>query len=190
MKVLPALRSTPTRWGGLARFFHWIVALLIAIQALIGLYMVGLPLSVAKLKIYLLHKSIGMTILALVLLRLAWRAYDPHPQRPGGMSLWQWRGARLVHVTLYFLLLALPLSGWVYNSASGFPLPWFGMLQLPAIAPVSASLAAVALLAHRAAFIALFTVLMVHIWAALDHHWRLDDDVLRRMLPFSKRGAK
>lgn len=190
MTLQAALRSSSVRWGAVARFFHWVVALLIVAQVSIGLYMIGLPLSMAKLKVFLLHKSLGVSILAVVLLRLIWRAFDRHPQMPSGMALWQWRAARTTHVALYLLLLVMPLSGWVYNSASGFPLPWFGVLQLPAIAPVSRPLADVALLVHRAAFLTLVGILALHVGAALDHHWRHDDDVLRRMLPFSRRGMR
>lgn len=188
MTLLASLRSTPTRWGVIARFFHWSVALLIVAQATIGLYMVGLPLSVAKLKIFLFHKSLGLTLFALVLLRLVWRLYDARPLEPEGMMVWQRRLARLTHLALYVLLVLMPLSGWVYNSTSGFPLPWFGLLQLPAIAPVSKPLAAIALQVHKAAFWSLMALLVLHVGAALDHHWRIGDDVLSRMLPFAKRG--
>ncbi|WP_455385624.1 cytochrome b [Acidihalobacter prosperus] len=188
MSLSAALRSTSIRWGAVARFFHWSVALLILAQATIGLYMIGLPLSVAKLKIFLLHKSLGLTVFALVLLRLAWRLYDARPLPPVGMATWQQRLARLTHLALYLLLVVMPLSGWVYNSASGFPLPWFGLVQLPAIAPTSKSLAAAALLVHKSAFWSLMVLLALHVGAALDHHWRVGDDVLRRMLPFAKGG--
>jgi cytochrome b561 len=188
MSILTGLRSTSVRWGPAARFFHWSVALLIAAQALVGLYMIGLPLSLSKLRIFLLHKSLGLTVFALVLLRLAWRLYDARPLQPPGMAAWQLRVARSTHLALYLLLVVMPLSGWVYNSASGFPLPWFGLVQLPAIAPTSKSLAAAALLVHKTAFWSLLALLALHIGAAFDHHWRVGDDVLRRMLPFVKRG--
>jgi cytochrome b561 len=188
MSILVALRSTSVRWGAVARFFHWSVALLIVAQATIGLYMIGLPLSLAKLKIFLLHKSLGLTVFALVLLRLVWRLYDARPLPPAGMANWQQRVARLTHLALYLLLVVMPLSGWVYNSASGFPLPWFGLFQLPAIAPTSKPLASAALLVHKTAFWSLLALLALHVGAALDHHWRVGDDVLRRMLPFAKGG--
>ena len=188
MNFLAALRSTSVRWGAVARFFHWSVALLIVAQATIGLYMIGLPLSLAKLKMFLLHKSLGLTVFALVLLRLAWRLCDARPLPPAGMAAWQQRLARLTHLALYLLLVVMPLSGWVFNSASGFPLPWFGLVQLPAIAPTSKPLAAAALLVHKTAFWSLMALLALHVGAALDHHWRVGDDVLRRMLPFVKRG--
>ncbi len=177
-------RSTHAHWGLVAKTFHWLVALGIFVMAGIGLYMVGLPLGLAKLKVYLLHKALGITVLALVLLRLLWRLVDRHPRYPAGMPRWQVGAARASHVLLYLLLLAVPVSGWVYNSASGFPLPWFGLVDLPAIAPVSKPLAHLALTVHKTAFWTLAALVLLHIAAALEHHVRRRDTVLTRMLPW------
>ncbi len=177
-------RSTHAHWGLVAKTFHWLVALGIFVMAGIGLYMVGLPLGLAKLKVYLLHKALGITVLALVLLRLLWRLVDRHPRYPAGMPRWQVGAARASHALLYLLLLAVPVSGWVYNSASGFPLPWFGLVDLPAIAPVSKPLAHLALTVHKTAFWTLAALVLLHIAAALEHHVRRRDTVLTRMLPW------
>lgn len=184
-------RSSQNRWGYGALFFHWTVALLIAAQIVIGLYMVNLPPSIAKIKIFLLHKSLGITLLVLVLLRLAWRFFDTPPKLPAALPSWQLRAARLNHFTLYVVMLLMPISGWIFNSASGFPLPWFNLFQLPTIAPVSKPLAAIALLTHQTLFWTLTGLLGLHIGAALDHHWRQHDGVLRQMLPWhsSKRDS-
>lgn len=182
-------RSTDRHWGLAAKAFHWLVALGIVALACIGLYMVGLPLGMAKLKIFLLHKAIGITVLALVVLRLLWRLVDRHPRYPTRMPRWQVGAAHASHALLYVLMLAIPLSGWVYNSASGFPLPWFGLLQLPAIAPVSKPLAHIALAVHKTAFWALAALVVLHIAAALEHHFRQRDDILVRMLPWRARRA-
>lgn len=183
-------RSTEQQWGLLAKAFHWLVALGIVALAGIGLYMVGMPLGMAKLKIYLLHKAIGITVLALVLLRLLWRLIDLHPKYPANMPRWQVGAAHASHTLLYVLLLAMPISGWVYNSASGFPLPWFGILQLPAITPASKSLAHLALAIHKTAFWVLTTLVVLHIAAALEHHFRQRDAILTRMLPRRIRRSK
>lgn len=181
-------RSTTQRWGVIAKAFHWLVALGIFALAGIGLYMVGMPLGMAQLKLFLLHKALGVTVLALVVLRLLWRLIDRHPRYPAAMPRWQVGAAHASHALLYLLLLLIPISGWVYNSASGFPLPWFGLLQLPALAPVSKPLARVALDVHEIAFWVLAAVLLLHVAAALDHHFRHRDTVLLRMLPWRTRA--
>ncbi len=177
-------RSTGQNWGALAKCFHWLVAAGIFGLAGIGLYMVGMPLGLAKLKLYLLHKALGVSLLALVILRLLWRAFDRHPDYPEAMPKWQVRAAQASHALLYVLLVAVPVSGWIYNSASGFPLPWFGLLHLPAIAPVSAPLAHVALAIHKVSFWILATLVLLHATAAVDHHVRHRDTILSRMLPW------
>jgi len=181
-------RSTTQRWGVIAKAFHWLVALGIFALAGIGLYMVDMPLGMAQLRLFLLHKALGVTVLALVVLRLLWRLIDRHPRYPADMPRWQVGAAHASHALLYLLLLLIPISGWVYNSASGFPLPWFGLLQLPALAPVSKPLARVALDVHETAFWVLAALLLLHVAAALDHHFRHRDTVLLRMLPWRTRA--
>lgn len=178
------LRNTDTRWGAVAQTFHWLIAALIVAQGAIGLTMVELSLSPTKIKVYALHKSIGLTVLALALLRLAWRAGNRAPREPLTTPRWQRIAARVSHVALYVLILALPLSGWLFNSASNFPLSWFGIVHLPSqTGHVAPALKAFALSAHVTLFWILVAVLAVHIGAALWHHYDQRDDVLRRMLP-------
>ena len=127
------LKNTDDRWGAVSQLFHWVIVALILVMAYIGLTMGDLPNGPRKINIYALHKSIGLTILALVLLRLGWRLYAGAPETVPGTPPWQERIASLTHWALYALLLAMPLSGWVLNSSSGFPLQWFGLFNLPAL---------------------------------------------------------
>lgn len=181
------IRSDDTRWGVPAQFFHWTVLLLIVALGALGLYMTGLPLSLWKEQIYLLHKSLGIALLGLVALRLLWRLVDPHPAPPDGLPRWQHRVAQATHAALYLLLLAIPISGWVLNSASGFPLRWFGLLQLPALTAASKPLAATAVEIHKTLFWVLVALVAVHAAAALLHHYHHRNHVLRRMLPWGHR---
>ena len=180
------LRSTEAGWGALLRAFHWTIALLIVAQAVIGLTMVQLGLTPTKVKVFALHKSIGLTILALVLLRIAWRLSERRPLDPVGTPRWQHLAARATHLGLYLLILAIPLSGWWFNSASNAPLVWFGLFDVPSLTggydPVWKPRA---LLLHQALFWLLVVLLALHVGAALWHHFRQRDDVLKRML----RGA-
>ncbi|MCE5231967.1 MAG: cytochrome b [Mizugakiibacter sp.] len=184
------LRSSDARWGALAQFFHWTVALLIVAQGAIGLSMVEMATTPAKVKVYALHKSIGLTVLALALLRLAWRAADRRPADPPAMPRWQVRASRLTHAALYALILAIPLSGWLFNSAANFPLSWFGLLHVPSLtAGADPALKALARGTHEALFWILAAVLALHVGAALKHHLADRDDVLARMLPWRTRRA-
>ncbi|HET7162497.1 MAG TPA: cytochrome b [Rhodanobacteraceae bacterium] len=185
------LRSTERGWGALVRTFHWLVAALILAQGVIGLTMVQMGLTPAKVRVFALHKSIGMTILALVLLRIAWRLTERRPADPPVMPPWQRRAAHAVHVALYLLILAIPLSGWWFNSASNAPLVWFGWFDLPSLTggldPVWKPRA---LLLHQTLFWILVALLVIHVGAALWHHFRQRDDVLLRMVvsPRKKSG--
>lgn len=177
------LRSTETGWGSLVRAFHWLVAALILAQAIIGLTMVQLGLTPAKVRVFALHKSIGITILALVLLRIAWRLTERRPADPPAMPAWQRGTAHAMHLALYVMILAIPLSGWWFNSASNAPLVWFGLVDLPGLTrgydPVWKPRA---LLLHQTLFWLLVALLVLHVGAALWHHFKERDDVLRRMI--------
>jgi len=175
------LRSTETGWGALVRAFHWLVAALILAQGVIGLTMVQMGLTPAKVRVFALHKSIGMTILALVLLRIAWRLGEKRPADPPAMPRWQRRAAHGLHLALYVLILLIPLSGWWFNSASGAPLVWFDWLKLPGLGGYDPVWKPRALLLHQTLFWILIALLVLHVGAALWHHFRQRDDVLRRM---------
>ncbi len=180
------LRSTETGWGALVRAFHWTIAILIVAQAAIGLTMVGMDLSPDKLRVFALHKSIGITILALVLLRIAWRLTERRPHDPPAMPRWQSRAAHAMHLALYGLILAIPLSGWWFNSAANAPLVWFGLVEVPSLTGGYApAWKPRALLLHQTLFWLLVALLVLHVGAALWHHFRQRDEVLLRML----RGA-
>ncbi len=176
-------RPAAEHWSRLTIALHWLTVALIVAIAAIGLYMTDMPNSMAKLKTYALHKSLGLTVLALTLIRLAWRlragTHRPVPNTPP----WQRRAATVSHALLYLLLLVVPLSGWAYNSAANFALQWFGLINLPRLLPADAELKTVMLIMHNGAFWALMALVMLHTGAALWHHAHRRDPTLRRMLP-------
>ena len=179
------LRSTPTRWGTVAKCFHWTVALGILGNGVFGLCL-GLAHSpMQKINWMALHKSIGLTVLALMLLRLAWRLGERRPAEAPAPR-WQSLAARAVHALLYLLALAIPLSGWWFNSVAGKPLQWFKLFNLPALGTASDALRDTALAVHEYLFWLLIVLLVAHVGAALKHHLLDRDDVLRRMLPFGR----
>lgn len=176
------LRDEPQRWGSVSIALHWLSFVLVLGMALLGLLMVDLPNSPAKLQWYALHKSIGLTVLTLTALRMAWRALGTLPQPVPFTPDWQHRIARATHVALYALLVAVPLSGWWFNSAAGFPLRWFGMFSLPRLTGFDKDIKALARDSHEFLFYALAALVLVHAVAALWHHYRLKDQTLIRML--------
>ena len=181
-----AIKSNDRQWGSVARTFHWLMALLIIGNGALGLYMHELNPSMDKISIYAIHKSIGLTVLALFLLRLSWRWFDPRP-RDLPMARWQKLAAHAAHGALYLLMLAMPLSGWLFNSAHGNPLQWFKFFNLPALVEQNEDLADFFGDAHETLFWILVAVLVAHVGGALMHHFVERDNTLRRMLPFSRR---
>jgi cytochrome b561 len=186
-----ALRSTATTWGSVTKALHWLIALGVIGLATVGWIMKGLPLSPTKIQVYALHKSVGLTVFALVLVRLAWRIFiDTRPELPAGMPQWERRAAVLSHVLLYVVLLAMPLSGWLFNSAANFPLKWFNLFSVPSLAAPDPALKAFAGLAHFSIFWLIAVLVTVHVAAALKHHFVDRDFVLARMLPWRTAAAK
>lgn len=182
------LRNSADRWGPISQLLHWAIVALIAWMAWLGLTMVDMPPTPAKINTYALHKSLGLTLLALVVLRLAWRLFAGSPRPVPGTPTWQERIASITHWALYALLFAIPLSGWVFNSASGYPLQWFKQVNLPAIAGRSEDLAAIAIQVHEYGFWLLLLLVVMHAGAAFHHHFFRGDDTLRRMLPALRRA--
>lgn len=180
------MRNSRERWGSLSRFLHWLIVALIALQAALGLVGLALPLGMQKLAVFARHKSIGITILGLAVLRLLWRCLNPAPPLPGTLRPYERALARCTHAALYGLLFALPLTGWMMSSARGFPVSWFNLFQLPDLVPKSATLYQDLITTHAALAIALAVVVALHIAGALKHHFALKDDTLRRMLPFGR----
>jgi cytochrome b561 len=166
-----------------AKFLHWIMAALILAQIALGLTAAGWHLSPTKLNLFFWHKSIGMLILALVLLRLLWRLANPTPAPPIDTPKWEQAAARIGHALLYLLMIALPLSGWVVNSAANVPFRIFRLIPLPAIVEPDKHIADIAALIHSGLVVAMVLLLIAHAGAALRHHFAKRNNVLARMLP-------
>ena len=179
------LRNTRHRWGAVAQFLHWLIVALIILQVTLATIAEELP-PVKKLGMLARHKSVGITILALAILRLSWRWLNPTPPLPTTLKPYERLLARFTHVMLYVLLFAMPLSGWMMSSARGFPVSWFGFIQLPDFVPKNKSLYDALLETHQTLAWALYVIVALHVLAALKHHFMLKDTVLKRMLPFTK----
>ena len=181
------IKNTAERWGAISQSLHWAIVLLIATIAIIGLTMTDMANGPSKIKIYALHKSLGLTLLTLVVLRLLWRFYAGAPKPVAGTPHWQERIASLTHWALYLLMFAMPITGWLFNSSSGYPLQYFGLFNLPKIAAVNPGLADLSESLHENGFWLLLLLVLAHAGAALYHHVFQNDDTLRRMLPMRLR---
>jgi cytochrome b561 len=179
------------RYTLVAIILHWVMALGIVALAGIGLAMTHLDLGPMKLfQLYQLHKSIGITILLAAVLRLIWRLAHRPPELPSSMPPIARRMAESSHLSLYVLLLALPLTGWALVSASVLDIPTvlYGFVPWPHLPilstldnkkPVEDALK----LVHAYGAWALIALVAGHAGAALHHHFIAGDDVLRRILP-------
>ena len=178
------LKNTPERWGAVSQAFHWLVVLLILAVATVGLVMDELPRTPKYFWVYTAHKSLGISVLALMLLRLAWRLYAGAAPPLPGTPRWQRAVASATHWALYVLALAMPLSGWLYDSASGLrPFRWFGLFTMPKLTGPNEWLADRARDAHELLFLLLVALVVLHAAAALWHHLIVRDETLARMLP-------
>jgi cytochrome b561 len=176
---------TPTpnlRYTAPAIALHWLLALMILVSLGVGLYMTSLPLSPTRLKLYNWHKWAGVTILLLSAARLLWRLSHRPPADPP-MPPWQQRAAHAAHRLLYGLFFAVPLAGWAYSSAAGFPIVWFGVLPLPDLVWPDRELATLIKPLHKWLAYALAATVLLHVVAALKHQFVDRDGLLQRMLP-------
>lgn len=179
------ITNTTQRYGLVAQLLHWIVVALLITQFTLGIKAHGLPISLERLILLARHKSIGLTIFALIVLRLVWRWYSPPPPLPPTPRPWFRTAARLSHGLMYALLLAMPIVGWLLSSASNLSVSWFGWFTLPNLVKPDHRLAHWLLLTHQSMAWLLMAVIIIHVGAALWHHLILKDDVLMRMLPFT-----
>ena len=181
------IRNTNESYGIIAQSLHWLVAALVLVQLGLGLYAASLPVSLARLQWLSHHKSLGLAILALVLLRLAWRSMNPPPALPEAMPGWQRGAAAATHWLLYLLLLLAPLAGWMHASAAGLSVNWFGLFQVPDLVSKQPELSDLLKAVHKGCVALLALLLLGHVGAALRHALVLRDGIAHRMLPWKPR---
>ena len=184
-------RNRGHRYGIVAMTFHWLMAVCFLGQIGIGIAMTNLSLTDPRtFPLFQTHKSLGILLFVLAVLRLLWRFADAPPPLPAQMPHWQIRASQAVHLGLYGCFIAMPLLGWVIVSASpyGIPTYFFSLIELPHLGFIVASphkqaFSDAASLAHLVLAWAASFLILGHIGAALWHHFLNRDDVLRRMLP-------
>ena len=179
--------SIHQRYTGTAMTLHWLLATALIAIFFFGLYMTGLPFSPARLKYFNWHKWAGMTILILSVLRLVWRITHRPPELPEAVTRtmpgWQRAAHHGVHHLMYALFFAIPLVGWMYSSAAGFPIVLFGQIPLPDLVGKSPELAETLKPWHGYLAYALAALVVMHIAAVVKHQLIDRDGLLSRMLP-------
>lgn len=167
----------------MAQSLHWLIVLLVLLQFVVGFYAQPLPLGIERLKLLTFHKSLGLTVFGLAILRLLWRLYTPAPKLPPDMQPMQRFLAHFSHVALYGLLFALPILGWLTSNASNLTVRWFYLFNLPNLVAPDRDLARITRELHDLGAWCLLLLVCLHVAAAFWHEFARHDGVLRRMLP-------
>ena len=176
------LRNTTSSWGRVSRYLHWIMAVLLVGQVLLGRYAGALERSPEKLSLMVWHKSIGISLLLLLSARFIWLRINPTPGAVPGTARWTRTVATLSHVTLYLLMAAVPLTGWLMNSAKNIPFRLFRVVPWPNLIEADAGLGRIFEYWHSQLVTILSVLVCIHVTAALWHHFFHHDDTLKRML--------
>jgi cytochrome b561 len=181
-----AQRTTYTK---VAIGLHWVIGAAIVLQILGGWQMEELK-GADKFAAFQTHKSLGLTILMLSIVRLLWRIANPPPALPEDMKGWEKAAAKLTHVGFYALMIGIPIGGWIIISTSPYNIAtnWWGLFEWPRLPlhdlPFRKELNSIAKAGHGAAAWGVVGLLVLHIGAVLKHMFVNDDDVASRMLPF------
>lgn len=175
--------STEGRYGSVAITFHWITAMLIVLAVLFIWGVMLTPKGPLHTNLLVIHRSLGTTILAVAVARLAWRLTHRAPPSPASIPAWQQWAANATHWLLYALLFVMPLSGYTSSAADQHVVSFFYLFDLPQLVPTNHALADAADVVHGTLQWVVYLLISMHAGAALHHHFIVKDNVLRRMLP-------
>ncbi len=175
------LRNTGTGFGLIARALHWAVAVGIFVLIYLGLQQSGMDSGPERTEIRAVHSSIALVVFVLMCLRLAWRFMSPPPGHPDGMPGWQKLSATLVHWAIYALVFGQLLAGIMTVGTTGRGLPFFGLVEIPLGMAQDREAHEFWEEIHEFAWQPLAVLLVIHVIAALYHHFVAKNDVLRRM---------
>lgn len=177
---------TSAHYSTIAITLHWLFVLIFLVMFPLGYIMADMDLSPEKLELISWHKSIGITALALAVVRLAWRLFHRPPPLPGDLPRWQVGVSHLVHWLIYGVVFAIPLTGWAMSSAAGIVVRPFGLFALPNFVPKDKALMNTFHEVHELLGFALLALVTIHVAAALYHYFVRRDGILSRMLPLAR----
>lgn len=166
------------------RGLHWLMALIIVSAIALGVYAaLQIPGTSPRREVLEIHKSLGMSALVLVAIRILYRVWKGEPSYRRPLARLVEAGAKAGHLALYMLMVFMPLSGYLFSAAGGYSLPWFGLLSWPRLLRVDKSWALAGQSLHHWGAWLLGGVLLVHLLAVVWHAVVRHDEVLSRMLP-------
>lgn len=177
-----SIKNTVEQFGKISKGFHWLMALMVMALLAVGLVMDDLS-GVTKLRVYNLHKSFGIMVLALVLCRIGWHVYSRRPKPVAGLKKYEIFAAHAVHYFLYVAMIGMPLTGWLFSSAFERPVSVFGLFTLPDLIEPNQELGKQLKEVHEILGYTLIGAIAAHIAAAFKHHFINKDATLKRMLP-------
>lgn len=177
------LHNSPGRYGLVTKALHWLTATLILGLVALGWYMVDLTYFDRWYNQSLLtHKALGMAVLVLGFITLAWRALSPSPAALPGLPPWQRRASTAVHHLLFVMIFLLPVSGYLISTSAGKSIDFFGWFSIPPLIEVGGTLRDVAIETHFWLAYGTAVLAALHAGAALKHHFIDRDDTLARMI--------
>ena len=180
------LKNSPEKFGAVTKTFHWLTSITVITLLCVGIYMVRADKDASLINIYGLHKSFGICVLTVTFLRVLWHVYSKKPPLVAGMAVWERFAAHAGHTFLYLCLIGMPLSGWAMSSAFGRQVKVFGLGPLPDLVAKNQDTAETLAAVHEYLAYALIAMIVLHMGAALKHHFIEKDATLKRMLPFAK----
>jgi cytochrome b561 len=175
------LDNNLVRYNNPAIALHWLMAWLVIATYFIGLGMGEMPVGPDRIKMVGWHKWLGVTIAYVWVVRVIWRATHRAPPQPVGTPTWQIGVSHLVHLLLYILMIAIPLTGWLMSSAKGFTTNYFGLFDLPNLLEKDKALAESLKDVHGFLANSLMALVGLHIAAALKHQLIDKDNLMARM---------
>lgn len=175
--------NTPERWGSVAIGLHWTTAaLILLVQLPLAWMMDGNARGPLQALIFAVHKNAGILVFVLAVMRVLWRWRQPVPLLPAHMPAWQAWSARVTHWLLYFIIFAMPISGYLMTAAQGYPVPLLGVADIGPLVAKNKTLGDAMEFVHHAGGTVLYVIAGLHVLGALYHHFVRRDGILRRML--------
>lgn len=175
------IKNSKDHYGSVARWLHWLMAVLFIMMFIIAYIMTNIPKSDFRMSLYNLHKATGLLLFGLLVIRVGWRVLNIQPEEPRGLPLWQRLSARTNVLLLYVLMIIMPVSGFLTSTLGGHEVMFYGIFTIPPLGH-NADLSEFYANAHEILSYVLIAVFSLHVLGACYHHFRLKDNVLLRML--------